>query len=389
MTDKTWSTPTRFFVLGLIIAFVIAVAWWMRELFEPLILAGVIAYLLYPLVDFLRTRLRMNTKVAAHLVYFTALILMIALPGSLVPFLSRQAAQVTTDLLHTLDQIEATLARPVSLGIVTLHLEDLVPELKRSFTTFLTPLPEDAWHILESTSRGALWFLVVIVTTYYFVTDWDRVREWLIRLAPQEYQPDMRRLYVEIKQVWLAYLRGQLTLMVIVGITFSILWSIIGLPGAVLLGIIGGLLSIIPDVGPFAATALAVIVALLEGSTWMPVNNFLFALIVAGLYVVLINVKNVWLRPYILGRSVHMHEGVVFVAIIAAVVFTGILGAFIIVPVLASLAAIGRYLRARLLGLDPFAAPPEEETPPTSASPPLPKRLFWQRRKKETPHDEN
>lgn len=169
----------------------------------------------------------------------------------------------------------------------------------------------------------------------------------------------MRRLYLEIKQVWLAYLRGQLTLMLIVAVTFSILWSIIGLPGAVILGIIGGLLSIIPDVGPFAATILAIAVALLEGSTWMPVNNFVFALIVAGLYVVLINVKNVWLRPYILGRSVHMHEGVVFVAIIAAVVFTGILGAFIIVPVLASLAVVGRYLRARLLGLDPF---PSAET---------------------------
>lgn len=366
MSDRAWSPSTRLFILGVILASLVLVAWRVRELFEPLILAGVIAYLLYPVVDFLRTRLRLKRRLAAHLVYFTALLLIIALPGSLLPLLSRQAAQVTTDLLHTLDQLEATLARPFTFGAITLHLEDLVPEFKRSFTSFLTPLPEDAWHLVESTSRSALWFLVVVVSTYYFLTDWERVRDWVIGLAPDDYQPDLRRLYLEIKQVWLAYLRGQLTLMLIVAVTFSILWSIIGLPGAVILGIIGGLLSIIPDVGPFAATALAILVALLEGSTWMPVNNFVFALIVAGLYVVLINVKNIWLRPYILGRSVHMHEGVVFVAIIAAVVFTGILGAFIIVPVLASLAVVGRYLRARLLGLDPF--PSSETSAPTDSS---------------------
>ena len=50
----------------------------------------------------------------------------------------------------------------------------------------------------------------------------------------------------------------------------------------------------------------------------MPINNFLFGLLVVGLYVVLINIKNIWLRPYILGRSVNMHEAIVFVAIIGS-----------------------------------------------------------------------
>ena len=86
----------------------------------------------------------------------------------------------------------------------------------------------------------------------------------------------------------------------------------------------------------------------------MPINNFLFGLLVVGLYIILINVKNFWLRPYILGRSVNMHEGIVFIAIIAAVIFTGVLGAFIIVPVLASLVVIWRYLNARILGISPF-----------------------------------
>ncbi len=85
--------------------------------------------------------------------------------------------------------------------------------------------------------------------------------------------------------------------MLIVAVTFLLLWSIIGLPGALILGILAGLFSIIPDVGPFLAALLAVIVALLEGSTWLPWDNVWFAWLVAGLYVVLSNVKNIWLRP--------------------------------------------------------------------------------------------
>ncbi len=93
---------------------------------------------------------------------------------------------------------------------------------------------------------------------------------------------------------------------------------------------------------------------------------------------VLINVKNIWLRPHILGRSVHMHEGLVFIAIVAAVIFTGILGAFVIVPVLASLGVVGSYLRRRILGLPPF---PDDEPPPAPVAPPK------QRRKKTSSKD--
>jgi predicted PurR-regulated permease PerM len=386
--SKPWSPQARLFALGLIIVLLVVAAWYVREMFKPLILAGVIAYLLYPVVEFLSTRLKLRRKLASHLVYFLSLALALAVPGALLPILSSEAQTVTNDLMRTLDQIEFLLIHPLQFGQFTIHLESLIPEIKQSLSGLMTPLPEDAWRLIESTSRGALWFLVIIVAAYYFITDWERIREWIIRLAPEDYRQDVRRLYLEIKQVWMAYLRGQLTLMIIVGVTFSIIWSIIGLPGALILGILGGLFSIVPDVGPFAATALAVIVALLEGSTWIPVNSVIFALIVAGVYVVLINVKNVWLRPHVLGRSVHMHEGMVFIAIVAAVVFTGILGAFIIVPVLASLGVIGQYLRARILGLDPFPLyePAAVQPAPAETKPENKKtgsRSSWFRRQKD------
>ena len=380
--SQKWNTNSRYLAIGLILLFIIFVGWQIREIFEPLITAGLIAYVIYPFVHVLQTRFRLKPAVASRVVYFFALALMITVPVLLAPTLARQSQGIVLDLMDKFDDLEATLTEPIQVAGLTIHLEEMIPDVRNSFLAALETLPEDALALLETTSVGTLWFLIIVVCVYYFMTDWDRLRDWLISLAPEDYQHDLWRLYREIKTIWISYLRSQLTLMIIVAITFSIIWSIIGLPGALVLGLLAGLFSLIPDVGPFAATVLALIVALLEGSewSWMPESNLVFALIVAGLYVVLINIKNIWLRPMIYGRSVHMHEGVVFVAIIAAVVFTGIVGAFIVVPVLASFGIIGRYLHARILGLPAFedeviaSFPPPNPEPASPAPAEAPKR---------------
>jgi predicted PurR-regulated permease PerM len=206
------------------------------------------------------------------------------------------------------------------------------------------------------------------------------MRDWLINLAPPPYRPEMEELYNRIKRVWMAYLRGQIVLMVIVGVVFTLAWLILGIPGALVLGVIAGLFTLVPDVGPFLAMVLAAGVALLEGSTWIPLSNFWVTGIVLIVYLVLINLKNFFLRPYIMGRSVHMNEALVFIAIIIATILKGILGALLIVPLLASVVVIGGYVQRRVLGLAPFeddgstqfTAPAEHQTP----------RRRWSRRER-------
>jgi hypothetical protein len=116
---------------------------------------------------------------------------------------------------------------------------------------------------------------------------------------------------------------------------------------------------------------LAAGVALLEGSTWIPLSNLWVTGIVLIVYLVLINLKNFFLRPYIMGRSVHMNEALVFIAILIATILQGILGALLVVPVLATVIVVGGYIQRRVLGLPPFeddgsrqfAAPPEAPVP--------------------------
>jgi predicted PurR-regulated permease PerM len=374
MNSRPWSPAARYFTLALVLLFIIFIVWQARALFWALIVGGLIAYILYPFVLLLQQQFRLKRKLASNIIFFFSLALMIALPVIIVPVLSLQTKEITTDLDTTLTQAQQYLAVPVHLGGYSIDLGNIIPQVKEALFSFISSTPQNTLLLIRNTSRGTLWGLIIIVSVYFFMTEWENIREGMIRIAPEEHQQDVRLLYGQIRQVWMAYLRGQITLMIIVAIVFTIVWTIIGLPGSLYLGFLAGLLSIIPDVGPFAATALALAVALLEGSTWLPINNFLFGLLVVGLYIVLINIKNIWLRPYILGRSVNMHEAIVFVAIVGAVIFTGIIGAFIVVPVLASIGVIWRYLHARMLGLPPFEFEKEPASSPnlepiTSTSP--------------------
>jgi predicted PurR-regulated permease PerM len=219
------------------------------------------------------------------------------------------------------------------------------------------------------------------VSVHLFLSQWPTMRDWLINLAPAPYRPEMQELYDRVRSVWLAYLRGQIVLMFIVGVAFTIAWLILGIPGALVLGAVAGFFTLIPDVGPFLAAVLAAGVALLEGSTWIPLSNFWVAGIVVIVYLFMINLKNFFLRPYIMGRSVHMNEALVFIAIMIATILKGILGALLVVPVLASVVVIGAYIQRRVLGLPPFADDGSQQfvRPPAEIQAP---RRKWTRRER-------
>jgi predicted PurR-regulated permease PerM len=330
----------------------------------------------------------MGRTAAVNLVYFTAVILFVGIPVTLAPNFYDEAQIILGDLLDLSNQLSTTLSRPVYFLGLVFHLEEWGQSLLQLQNTIFSPVPEETLQLLETTSVSVLWFLVILVSVHLFLSEWPVMRNWLINLAPPTYREEIEELYNRIRRVWIAYLRGQIVLMLIVGVVFTLAWLILGIPGALVLGAIAGLFTLVPDVGPFLAMVIAAGVALLEGSTWIPLSNFWVAGIVVIVYLVLINLKNFFLRPYIMGRSVHMNEALVFIAIMIATILNGILGALLVVPVLASVVVIGDYIRRRVAGLSPFeddasrqfVAPPEKINPP---------RRKWTRKERRERLDES
>ena len=352
--DTQWSFSFRYVMGILLFAALLAFIFYAHDAVRNLAIAAFIAYLINPAVVYLSTSTRMSRTAAVNIVYFSALILLVGVPATLAPIFYDEFQIVIQDILNLSEQLRQGLSSPVRVGGLVFHLEEWGQSLLQVQNAFLTPLPEEALELLETTSVGVLWFLVILVSVHLFLSQWPNIRNGLISFAPSPYRAELRELYRRIRRVWMAYLRGQIVLMVIVGVVFTITWIILGIPGALVLGVIAGLFTLVPDVGPFLAAVLAAGVALLEGSTWIPLSNFWVAGIVVAVYLVLINLKNFLLRPYIMGRSVHMNEGLVFVIIMIATILEGILGALLVVPLAASAVVIAGYIQRRVLGLPPF-----------------------------------
>jgi len=366
-----WSLPFRYVVgilcLGALIAFLL----YARQAVTNLVIAAFVAYLINPAVVYLTETTRMARTAAVNLVYFTAVILLVGIPATLAPIFYDEAQIIIRDVLDLSNQLRMTLSQPVHFLGLVFHFDEWGQSLFQVQNAIFSPVPEETLQLLGTTSLRLLWFLVILVSVHLFLSEWPSIRNWMLNLAPPPYRTEMEELYNRIRRVWTAYLRGQIVLMIIVGVVFTIAWLILGIPGALVLGAIAGLFTLVPDVGPFLAMVLAAGVALLEGSAWIPLSNFWVAGIVVIVYLVLINLKNFFLRPYIMGRSVHMNEALVFIAIMTATILKGIIGALLVVPLLASVVVIGDYIRRRVAGLPPFeddgsrrfVAPPDKINP--------------------------
>jgi predicted PurR-regulated permease PerM len=375
--------PFRYTVGIIIFISVVVFMIYAGEAVKMFVIAAFAAYLISPAVVFLMDRTRLSRTAAVNIVYFTALIVLVGIPAALTPIFFDEIKLVGEDILDLTATLSRFLSEPIQLGGFVLHLEQLGESLAHFQEDALSPLPSEALELLEATSINILWLLIILVSVHSIMSEWPRMRAWLIQLAPAEYQDDMQELYARLRNVWMAYLRGQIVLMVVVGVVFTIAWAAIGIPGALVLGVLAGFFTLIPDVGPTVAAGLAIGVALLEGSTWIRlsddpvINNLLVGLIAFVLYVILINAKNFFVRPIIIGRSLHMNEALIFVAILTATILWGILGALLMVPVMASVAVVFEYLRRRVLGLPPFGddggeqfkAPPEKTQADVEAHP--------------------
>jgi len=373
MTENNqWSLTFRYVVGIILLAALVAFVFYARDAIRNFVIAGFVAYLLSPLVEYLGNRFKWKRITAVNVVFFSSVVLLIGVPAALTPVFYDEAQIVAQDILNLSQQLGTTLSQPVQVGSIVFHLEGWAKSLLGVQDTFLAPLPEEILSLLETTSVGLLWFLVIMVSIYLLLSHWPNVREGMLSFVQHPFRAEVDELYKRVRNIWTAYLRGQIVLMIVVGVVFTIAWWIMGIPGALVLGMVAGLFTLVPDVGPFLAAVLATGVALLEGSTWIPFSNTWVAVFVFSVYLVLISLKNLFLRPIIMGRSVHMNEGVVFVAIIVATILEGILGALLIVPVIASLSVIVGYLRRKVLGLAPFegdgsqqfVAPPEKVNPP-------------------------
>jgi predicted PurR-regulated permease PerM len=142
----------------------------------------------------------------------------------------------------------------------------------------------------------------------------------------------------------------------------------LGMPGALYLGIIAGLLEIIPNFGPVIATVPAVIVALIQGSLYLPISHLAFAGLVIVFYILVQEVENHLIVPRVLGVALELSPLIVMTGIVVGASVGGILGALLAMPVIATGREFLHYIDRKMQDQESIRvedAVPESGTPPS------------------------
>jgi len=362
-----WSTATKRIVVVSILVLLALVTYRFRAIIPPLVIALLLAFILDPIVDFVTDRLHFSRGGATAFVFLILIVVglgVMAAPVTAVPSIQRAVRSVQIDVIRIIADIGAFFEQPVEILGYSLDLNSVYEELSGMLTRFVGSVAQGTLDIVFSIASGAFWLFFILMTAFYLVKDANRIVDRLDDLAPPGYRDDFVRLRLQITEGWNAFLRGQLLLgLALAAITTAVCLAV-GLPYAVVLGLIAGVMEFVPSLGPIIAMIPAVLLALFQGSSFLPLGNFWFAVLVAGLYIVIQQIEGNLLLPRILGRSLNLHPLLVLIGIIVGGSLGGILGMLLAAPVLATLRVVGRYVFCRLYDRDPFAEPEEEATPP-------------------------
>ncbi len=376
-TSPRWSSQTKLTVTLLLLALGIYLLYRFRIVIAPVILAIILAYILSPVVSLIENHLKIRRAFATAATYLILLAILVLLPLSIIPPLVAQAAELNLDIQRFLTSINELLSNRIIFSGQTIDLNALIDQLVGSLQGFFEPLFGQTLSVAVEVISSVVWVIFVFVASFYLIKDGASLSKWLENLVPPAYRGDYVLLRDEISQIWAAFFRGQIILALVVAIIITSVGFIIGLPFALAMGALAGLLELLPSLGHAIWLFIGSLLAFFLGSSWLPLPNWAFMLLLIGLHLIFEQFDLNYLIPRIIGRRVHLHPLVVILGIVTGAVFAGVLGIFLAAPTIASARVIGRYIYAYLFDLEPF---PEEFIPERLPPP----NVQWWRRKSTT-----
>jgi len=386
--SPNWGGNTKLMVISM--AFVLAVVgvYLVRNVIAVAALAALIAFLVAPLIRLSVKHLKLPKGLALLLAYLLVFLGTIGFaffmtqsivasiteldPVGLVDNLRVSLLErvntdgqmfvfgVTVDMNSVLDSLQTSVDKGDGQGGFVIDAEKSLEYLGAGLSGFRTVV-----GIVTAVITSAI---VTALVAMYLNADSGRMHDATIQNIPPGYERDGLRMMVEIKRVWRGYLYGQLVNSLITGfLVFVVLWAV-GLPGAFLMGAIMVVLNMIPTFGPILAAIPGVLAALLSGSTrWPELENYWFALIVVGIYLVVVQLQANIIAPRVMGTAVRLRPAVVLIGLLIGFQVGGLLGSLLAVPVIASIRDVAVYMWRKLIDADPW--PNEDPVPiPTDSS---------------------
>ncbi|WP_431636021.1 AI-2E family transporter [Dyella sp. KULCS107] len=315
----------------------------------PFVLAGMLAYLGDPLADRLE-KLGLGRTLAVTIVFVVILLLTVGALLLLIPLISRQVDNLIQNLPSYGAWIRDTAVPWVQAKLRldphtfdTGRVMDAVKEHIGSIGSVIGKLSRSGVGVLMWMTN----LVLIPVVAFYLLRDWDRLVAWIDAMLPRSIEPTVAHLARESDKVLGAFVRGQLLVMLALGIFYGAGLALVGLSVGPLIGMIAGLLSFVPYLGFIIGFGAAVIAVLVQYGDWTHL------LLVCGVFVIGQLLEGYVLVPKLVGDKIGLHPVAVIFAVLAGGYLFGFLGVLLALPAASVILVLLRYLteRYRMSGL--------------------------------------
>ncbi len=344
--------------------------WVLQPILAPFLTAALLAYLGDPLADRLE-RLGLGRTLAVTVVFALFLAVMLAAILLLLPLLGRQVDYLQERIPVLIGWVQNTvlpwLEERFGLSVAQFDLASLRDAVAASWET----TGNVAATVVGRVARSGLALVGVLinvalipVVTFYLLRDWDLMMARIRDLLPRQVEPTVSRLAQECNDVVAAFLRGQLLVMLALGIIYTAGLSLIGLDLALLIGTLAGLASIVPYLGVIVGIFSAALARVLQ----FPTEPWLAPALVAAVFGIGQMLEGMVLAPLLVGDRIGLHPVAVIFAVLAGGQLFGFTGVLLALPVAAVVAVLlrdanARYRSSRLYGETEPTAPASEGKP--------------------------
>jgi predicted PurR-regulated permease PerM len=316
---------TGLITLGVVLAIALYICWLMVQPFVNVILwAGVLAVVFFPLHR--RIRLRVASPSGAAILSTLLVVVLILLPATFITI------AVVRELAGAADNLQAGVQRLSSgteIPVVGWLMDrarayvDIDPEAAQRFLaerlqTWGGALAASTLLVVGGAVGAIVQMALVVFTLFYLFRDGDRIRQAAYGVMPLE-RIQMHDIAVRTKEVIAATIYGVLVIAAIQGTLGTIIFAILGLPSAILWGVVMFFLSMIPMAGAFLVWVPAAIYLAVTGA-------YIKAIILVAWGAIVISSIDNFLSPRLVGRRARLHELLIFFAVLGGLQVFGVLG---------------------------------------------------------------
>lgn len=371
-----WGSTIKLIVGLTISGIIFLLLIYFRSIIGPLLLAFILTYLLHPLAVRLMKATKLSWRGAVNLVFAVLLILLVGFStatGVVIVQQIQSLIRIIQNFLTDLPQILDTISKQsFALGPFRFDFSQYL-----DMSTFgdqliqaIQLLISRAGSLVSTFATGAAstigWALLVLLISYFSLADAGQVPDAVKYIEIPGYDYDIRRISRELGRIWNAFLRGQIFIVTMVIILYSIIFSAMGLRYALGIALLAGLARFVPIIGPWVTTIITFLVAIFQDHNFFNLSPLAYALLVIGIAFVVDQIFDNLVSPRIMGDTLGINPAAVLVVAILAANLIGIVGLVLAAPVLATIKLASQYAIRKLFDLDPW---PEPEARPQSMEP--------------------